>query len=122
MAITVSLCHFATDGNPVCRSDTKEHRIIGPNDCNIEPEDVLLSCSATYSGDIPPILKWTRSGDISPISNGRTMCGNSTNRVDCHLTITADHLLLDGSTYVCHTEQTTNINCTSDAIDLICKY
>ena len=117
----ISLWHFATDGNPTCRSDMKETRVVGPNDCNIDPEAVRLSCSATYNGNIPPILKWTRLGDSSPLSMDRTTCKNSTNRVDCNLTITADHLLLNGLSYVCHIEQTTHINCTSDSIDMICK-
>src|SRR6218665_3550867 len=63
----ISLWNFATDGNPACRSDTKETRVVGPNDCNIDPEAVRLSCGATYNGNIPPILKWTRLGNSSPI-------------------------------------------------------
>src|SRR6218665_3647431 len=112
-----------TDGNGSCRSNLKPDGVIIPNDCNIDPDEVQLSCSVIYYGKNPPQLVWKKvPEDGNSVSN--TECQTINNRIACNTSITGDRKM-NGSSYVCQTTGSPQLNvslCRIPVKNLICKY
>src|SRR5688572_27289069 len=96
--------------------------VIGPNSCGIEPEEVKLSCSIKYKGNIAPILQWKASGDNQSITDGRVNITSSNNEVTYTLTMESS-LTPNNSSFVCQTTRTSDkpYSCSSVAVNILCK-
>lgn len=47
---------------PVCQSDTDINKVVGENNCGIQPDKLLLSCIVQYRGNERPVMDWKRVG------------------------------------------------------------
>jgi len=113
---------YSVDDEPECKSNISPDGVIGHNTCGIQPDELLLSCSISFHGNIPPDLKWIKLGESDSIS-GNVTKGQAANRFTYNLTIKAD-LLEDKSSYVCQTtkSRTSTHSCTSETVKLLCEY
>lgn len=107
-----------TDSNPVCRVNMHSDGFVGPNTCNIEPENMIFTCAVSFNGKEPQ-LTWLN--DSLPISS--TICEYQPNLINCSVTMKADPLF-DGLIPVCHTRASNAIdyNCTTEAVKVNCKW
>lgn len=113
---------LCTESTPICHTNMKPDGVLLPNSCNMEPDELKLSCSVSYKGNIPPIVQWREVGSVNLTTKG-VSCRHTGNSVTCHLTINAKFGLQDTS-YVCETTRSskTQHNCSSGLIRLICRW
>lgn len=102
---------------PTCRT----YLIRDGNYCGIDPDEVQLSCSVTYHGNIPPQLEWWMAGGNSSITN--TIGFTSGNKITSLVTLKTD-LSTNNQSYVCQTKQSidSQYKCNSETIRLQCKF
>lgn len=94
---------------------------VGPNDCNIPPDDIQLSCSVRYFGKEPPELEWRESGENETLpSICVTEYGSQTT---CNVTL-KPNLDFHGSSFICQTKRSAaeeQYNCTTKSIVVLRK-
>lgn len=54
---------------PVCTSATDLTKVVGENNCDIKPDQLLLSCIVQYKGNEPPVMKWRKLGEQTTIDS-----------------------------------------------------
>lgn len=91
----------------------KPDGLVGPNKCNIEPEEVQLTCSV--DDDNPVEIQWLEAGYNNVIS------GNSSRTSDSFLSVLSlkADLRMDRTFYTCIANTSTS-NCTSDILKILC--
>jgi len=103
-------------------SNMKPDGVVIPNDCNIDPDEVQLSCSVTFYGNYPPQLKWMKVPENgNSVTN--TECQTINNRVMCNTSISGDRKL-NSSSFVCQTTGSSELNvslCRIPVKNLLCK-
>lgn len=80
----------------------------------------MLSCSVTYSGNIPPQMQWRKVGNAlesMKISN----CGIIGNRSVCNATLEAN-LGMGSSVYICEITTAEQYNCSLKVNKTVCKF
>lgn len=113
---------FLIDAKPTCQPDMSTVKVLGKNTCGIEPETFQLSCTATYRGNIAPVLQWRKVGESSPIA---VIPAVSDSHVAYNLTLTGGDPAVDGSSYICETTRSSTkeqSSCVSDVIRVSCRY
>lgn len=116
-----SFLSFA-ESSPICHTTIEsDGLLLGPNSCNMEPDELQVSCNVSYNGDSTPIIQWRAITSADPITRG-VSCRQTDNTVTCNLALEAS-FALHGTSYVCETTtpETTRHNCTSGVISLISK-
>src|SRR6218665_4091862 len=101
----------------------KPDGLIGPNSCGIEPEELHLSCSIAYTGNISPRLEWKAARWNGPVKGNSTE--ETTNGIYRYNVTMKSDLDMDGSSYVCQTTRAMGTKykvCTSDVVKILCKY
>jgi len=108
------------DNDPDCQSNIQPDGVIGQNIFNIPPDEVQLTCTVTYHGNIPLQIEWKKVGDNSSIEDIVTSTVRSTNRIIYTLKLKGD-ISLDNSSYVCQTTRSTQnqYKCTSEIIKVL---
>src|SRR6218665_2940965 len=102
----------------MCQSNINAQKVIGPNSCDIQPDQLGLTCMVQYLGNEAPILQWRLNETNKPITNGVTR-DTSGNRVTYNLTMTTEQIS-NGSYYVCQTTRSTSkISCNSGKIKVV---
>src|SRR6218665_3734977 len=91
--------------------------LLGPNSCNIEPDELKMSCSVSYHGNIPPLIQWREFQSAGYIEKG-VSCEQTDDQAICKFSVNAS-LSLNGSSYICETA--TRYNCSSGIINVMCK-
>ena len=43
---------------PICHDNMNPEGLLGPNSCNMEPDELRISCNVSYHGNISPVLQW----------------------------------------------------------------
>src|SRR6218665_363286 len=116
------LVSYVEDDDPICQSNVGLHDVIGQNACNLKRDEVNISCSVTYHGNIPPRIEWKRieddiniTGAISSVVFANTYTSTL---------ILENGIPLHNSAYVCQINGKTvnQYKCISEAIRLSCEY
>src|SRR6218665_2403366 len=112
---------FCAASIPMCHSNMKPDGLLGPNSCNIEPEELHISCNVSYHGNISPVLQWREIQSSESIKSG-VSCRQPGYEVTCDLAMKAN-FSLHGSSYVCETtaSATTRYFCSAGVISIIRK-
>ena len=95
--------------------------LVGPNSCGLPIEELHLSCSVLYSGNIPPILQWKMEGEDTPISEG-VVTDNAGKSVTTNLTMSSK-VEVDGVLFTCGTARSHHKqhNCATGPVKINCK-
>ena len=97
--------------------------MVAENDFGIQPEDIFLSCSLTFHGNIAPELEWKASDEsdiIDKINISNTSEKNGKKIVI--QAVTQAFLKQDGSQYVCQTKRSQEkYPCYSAMVKTLCK-
>lgn len=96
---------------PICKSNMKPEGLVGPNNCNIEPETVQLTCSVDDND--PVEIHWLQSGYNKVIS------GNFSRTNDTSVLSMKADLHMDRRYYACIVSTSTSI-CTTDILKILC--
>ena len=105
----------------VCESDNDLDEIVGSTEC-VQPivhDQLQLTCSVAYSGNIPPQMKWRKVD--SELQPNETKCDVRGNRVMCNLTLEANHNM-DASVYTCQIITAEHYNCSLQVSKPICEF
>src|SRR6218665_2025945 len=115
------LVSYVEDDDPICQSNVGLHDVIGQNACNLKRDEVNISCSVTYHGNIPPRIGWERIEDDINIT-GTISRVVSANTYTSTLILEND-ITLHNSAYVCQINGTTEnqYKCISKTIRLACE-
>src|SRR6218665_1412951 len=99
----------------------KPDGLLGPNSCNIKPDELQMSCNVSYHGNIPPLIQWREVQSAQHIERG-VSCNQTDNQVTCKFSVNAS-LDLHGSSYICETATSaaTRYNCSSGVINVMRK-
>lgn len=110
------------DNDPDCQSNIKPDGVIGQNKFNITPDEVQLTCTVTYHGNIPPALEWKKIGDCNATDDSAASPVIYDNRLIYNLNLKG-HSSLDNSSYVCQTKKSTQnqYKCISKKIKVLCE-
>src|SRR6218665_1416088 len=99
----------------------KPEGLVGPNRCDLPIEELHLSCSVSYIGNIPPVLQWKMDGQDISISKGIAIdyAGKS---VMMNLTMSSK-VEMDGAPFTCSTTRShqKQYSCTTDRVKINCK-
>lgn len=96
---------------PLCEYSNREY--IGKNTCNIEPDELMFTCSISFN-NIVPKLYWRILNNSYPFSN--SMCQIRNKTITCTITKYPESEY-DGSAFRCHTINRL-INCTGNSIKI----
>src|SRR6218665_1501197 len=112
---------FLIDANPICASNMKPEGLVGPNRCDLPIEELHLSCSVSYIGNIPPILQWKMEGEDTPIAKGIDI-DNAGRSVMMNLTMSSN-VEIDGALFTCGTTRSHHKqhSCTTNPVKINCK-
>jgi len=103
-------------------SNMKPDGVVITNDCNIDPDEVQLSCSVTFYGKNPPQLEWKKV----PEGGNRvvnTECQTINNRITCNTSVIGDRDM-NRSSFVCQATGPSELNislCSIPVKNLLCK-